>query len=221
MQLTSGNRDIEHHAGHSGYGVLAAHLADRVEGTVVVDTPARPSWLPPRAWRRLSRSAGMPGTTSCRSPRVDGARHLYLSGDTRIVHFLWGDQTYRYSAMVTRLPRRIAPKLVCTFHQPPDVLAAYGPPESALRRLDAAVVLSSDQREYFGSLLGEERVFQIPHGIDTTFFCPSDDSATKRTCLVVGQWLERHGDAREGRRRSSRTFARHPATARGRFAGGP
>ncbi|MDY0039056.1 MAG: glycosyltransferase [Desulforhabdus sp.] len=59
-----------------------------------------------------------------------------------------------------------------------------------LAQIDAAVVVSTAQMDFFATLLGPHKVYYVPHGIDVDYFKPkdinnpTDDGALR--CLFVG-----------------------------------
>ena len=58
-------------------------------------------------------------------------------------------------------------------------------------RLAAIITVSTEQLSYFQNMTGGNKVFLVPHGIDTDFFQPrkiQKDSEIK-ICLFVGWWL--------------------------------
>jgi glycosyltransferase involved in cell wall biosynthesis len=59
------------------------------------------------------------------------------------------------------------------------------------RRLDAAVLVSESQRAYFEELLPADRVYVVPHGVDTTFFAPAEQRTRDGgpICITVGSHL--------------------------------
>jgi len=79
---------------------------------------------------------------------------------------------------------------VCTYHQPPTVFARVVRCKQTVKNLDAVIVVASNQADYFATLVGYERVFLIPLGVDTDCYRPTDGRRTEgRECLFVGQWL--------------------------------
>jgi glycosyltransferase involved in cell wall biosynthesis len=83
-------------------------------------------------------------------------------------------------------------KVIATFHQPPSHLPKWFPSDGALRHLDGAIAVASNQLETLGSLVGPERVFLVPHGVDTQFWSPNTGHPKRSdvpTILSVGHWL--------------------------------
>lgn len=61
----------------------------------------------------------------------------------------------------------------------------------AVCNLDGVVVVASNQIAFFSNLVGPERVFFVPHGIDTATFMPGEHEpdGDNPTVLCVGQTL--------------------------------
>lgn len=118
---------------------------------------------------------------------VKAARRVWYESD--VVHYLDADHTAFLWPRLTRI-RRARPRIVASYHQPPEVLARTLPNHVA-RAMDVIIVVSPEQAEYFEAIVGPSPIRLIPHGVDTTFFRPS--AAPKRAgplrCLTVGFWL--------------------------------
>lgn len=112
-----------------------------------------------------------------------------------LVHFIDGELT---GWLVPLAPSAIfkdgvRPTLVATFHQPPRVLKGMINAE-LLRRLDGVIALCEAQREFLQSYIEPQRVFLIPHGVDTQFFRPPVTGFERPAgdavrLLLVGHWL--------------------------------
>jgi glycosyltransferase involved in cell wall biosynthesis len=141
-----------HHARHSGYERFADHTGIRLK-------QVRLPLVPGRRGRRAEaqRTAAM------------ARAHMRTSlGAT--YHVIYADRDLR---MVAAEARRHGIRLIATFHNPPVELALDPPDEHIRKGIAAAILVSESQREYFAGLLPPERVFVVPHGIDTTFFRPA------------------------------------------------
>jgi glycosyltransferase involved in cell wall biosynthesis len=106
-----------------------------------------------------------------------------------IIHYLDGEHSAQYLTYAYRLSRQ-RPKLVAMYHQPPDLLGSLTR-EDVIRRLDAIIVVSPEQVPYFKELVEPEKIHLILHGIDTSYFKPSDQPKEndKFRCITVGHWL--------------------------------
>lgn len=77
-----------------------------------------------------------------------------------------------------------------SFHYPPTILREVIS-RRAVRRLDAAVALASNQAEVLTEILGADRVHLIPLGVDTDYFWPPTEPNARDAhhVLLVGQHL--------------------------------
>jgi len=172
-----------HHAGASGYHQLARHLVE--QGKAVESLPRFPrrgSWrlAEPIARRSGSRWYGPEACLAeCWAVAVTAWRHPLL-------HFLQGENSYRYAAAIPGNPRR---RLVATFHLPPALFPEYVRDRRHLERLDALVFVSQNQLALLEGMRRRPPAFVVPHGIDTGFYRPADSPPDGRRCLMVGQWL--------------------------------
>jgi glycosyltransferase involved in cell wall biosynthesis len=55
--------------------------------------------------------------------------------------------------------------------------------------LDAVILVSQSQRSFFNNLLPAERIFVVPHSIDTSFFAPGDREKIPNEVITVGTHL--------------------------------
>jgi glycosyltransferase involved in cell wall biosynthesis len=83
--------------------------------------------------------------------------------------------------------------LVGTCHQPPSWWRLQHSYPEIVSTLDALIVLATHQLKYFNEFL-PDRVYFIPHGVDTEFFSPPVDSQEKvkincPRCVFSGSWL--------------------------------
>ncbi len=117
------------------------------------------------------------------------------SRPVEIVHYIDGE----YGAwMLPRIPKQLyangrRPRFVATYHQPPQILPTLVNLRS-LAQLDAVIALCASQRDSLARLVEPERLFVIPHGVDTEFFHPDPDAKEPEekerfTLLMVGHWL--------------------------------
>ncbi|NNG00366.1 MAG: glycosyltransferase family 4 protein [Desulfobacteraceae bacterium] len=121
---------------------------------------------------------------------VAAMRWLKKSG--QIFHFIYGENSFRYLGLLKKIHLQNA--VICTFHTPPWKFQELVADNKYLDDLDAIVVVSNSQRKFFSELIGEERVFYVPHGIDVQHYHPkmvflTHNSTTKFKCLFVGQHM--------------------------------
>lgn len=131
------------------------------------------------AWYQLSDLAAEAGTA------LAAAR-----GSFDVLHYLDGEHTAQYLPIARRFLGRSRPRILATFHQPPDLLPALVRRE-VVGRLDGVTLMSITQRKFFEGLLPPERIVVIPHGVDTEFFCPADTSVDDGSfrLITVGHHL--------------------------------
>ena len=170
-----------HHSPHSGYDQLSKH----------VGVPLRvPSTLLRVAGVRLLAGtySGLRGYDSAKFYNDLIAGLSMLWSHEAIYHHLYGDFAHRY---LRRFPGSRRHKILATFHLPSQTLKDKGAKTEHVRDLDGVVVVGRNQMNFFSDLVGSERVFFVPHGVDTTTFLPDERTALDHnpTVLCVGQTL--------------------------------
>ncbi len=80
-------------------------------------------------------------------------------------------------------------KFIATYHQPPEESRQYIVKTDAIKRLDAVILLSESQREFFEPVVGNDKIHVIPHGIDLQFFSPAVHRPETEKDIAVGNWL--------------------------------
>ena len=73
---------------------------------------------------------------------------------------------------------------MATFHEPAPVLECYEI-DKIVPNLDAVILVSVSQRAYFEQFLPPERIYVVPHGIDTDFFKPAPKLSDEPICINV------------------------------------
>ena len=188
-----------HHAAHSGPSQFLRLLPRSAYDATHWTTPLNSTLLdgPDNTMRRAGALMGTPGFGRQANGWLADAEILAqcASEHVDIVHFIDGDIAGWLAAQAARrlFSSEQRPAFVATFHQPPALLADHVSP-ALLRELDGAIVLSSQQREFFAPYFDEARLKQIPHGVDTDFFRPpspdiEDFEPTRLRLLLVGHWL--------------------------------
>lgn len=184
-----------HWGAYAGIGQFTRHLdkADfAVDYHLVADDDSQLP-LPVKRWRDRIRArvqqSGMPWyklSDLAAELRSFGACAV---GKADLVHFLDGEHSAQF------LPRwldRWAIKgipVVASYHQPPDLLPDLVDPH-VLSRLDAVVLVSPSQEEFFRRYLSDDRIVTILHGIDTGFFKPgAEPKGEIFRCVTAGHWL--------------------------------
>lgn len=147
-----------------------------------------------RVWewmRWLVRRRGVPWYTLYDLRSEFRTARRIAAGRVDVLHYLDPEHGMQYLPRpLRRLPRRLRPGVVATFHQPPDLLA------KVVRRdiascLDHVTVVSPDQEAFLRDYLPGVPITFIPHGVDADFFVPaaSRDEGRPWTCLTVGHNL--------------------------------
>lgn len=187
------------HARHSGYHQIVRYLAPAEAGAAPrLSPPARllraimKGW-PQRRWLApfiLETISGTPlYSADSLAAEADAAWPIAFRR-RQVFHFIYGDHSYRYAGCTPRLK---GSRLVATYHLPPALLDshAFARRRGHLHRLDAVIAVASNQADYFARLIPRERVFVVPHGIDTDFFRPRGAAGPgdPDLCLFVGDHL--------------------------------
>jgi glycosyltransferase involved in cell wall biosynthesis len=193
-----------HHSGASGYHQLAIHLVAQGEAVECVHGfPRRGTW---RLAEPLAKRSGVRwyGAEACLTEIWAAA---VASWRRPVLHFLQGENSYRYAGLIPGNPRR---RLVATLHLPPSCFGAYVGTTVHLERLDALVLVARNQLAIVDGLRRRPATFVVPHGIDTDFFRPAGFPVDDAPCLMVGQWLRDLPVLREtvGRVRAARPATR-------------
>lgn len=107
-----------------------------------------------------------------------------------VIHFMDGEHSAQYLPWLCKLPRKVRPKIIATYHQPPELLDSLIMKDIILR-LDCITLVSPEQVSYFKKFIAPEKIHLILHGIDTNFFKPGSISKEKDKfkCITVGHWL--------------------------------
>jgi glycosyltransferase involved in cell wall biosynthesis len=188
MKLTAIYNRISHHAGPSGYDRLVDYLAQRMAVHRLEHYQA--DFLSQAMQERLSRRPRMEWYDIWSLALEAAALRRALRTRDQIYHYLYAEDSYYYLAKARSLLRAKNSFVVCSYHQPPQYLDRVVPRKSAISKADAVVVMASNQTAYFQPLVGRQRVFVVPHGIDTRHYQPGEfRDRDPRLCLAVGQWL--------------------------------
>ncbi len=194
-----------HHSPHSGYDRLLDYapaariyrtdrrqLAARADPTVPVASPPNMRyWTVYRLFEEVARPLmGIPSWYHLKGLAAEAyALRSALQTRQQIYHFLYGELQYWLSGWLSGVRQH---RIVASFHHPDPVLRQLFATDYAhLRRLDAAVLVASNQRAFFEQHLPLERVHVVPHGVDTAYYTPADSPTMMdqpRICLFVGYW---------------------------------
>jgi glycosyltransferase involved in cell wall biosynthesis len=187
---------IPHHSLHSGYDQLARYLSDQLfteslesEGPRLVPWKAW-QWMTENSGELISYWSGMKWYEMWSLMLELSAARSAIKGTGEIYHILYGENSFRYLGILSPVFRRRGSRIVASYHQPPEVFDQVVRRKQTLKSLDAIIAVSQSQVDYFSSLVGAQKVFVVPHGIDTDFFVPAEKPATDhKVGIFVGEWL--------------------------------
>jgi glycosyltransferase involved in cell wall biosynthesis len=172
------SRRIPHLAILSGYDHLATHVGTRLKIPPLID---RVRGLGPLK-RYLRKKSGMEWYDGMYA-ELFTALHMRRPG-SRIYHFLFAERDFRY---LPKLWPKYRHKVIGTFHATPREFEKVMKYTEHLKSIDAAIVVAKNQIPVLESIIGKEKVFSIPLGVETGYFLPPDQNYTPgKTCICVG-----------------------------------
>ena len=167
---------MKHHSPHSGYDRLSDFMpCERFKPAVMFKGPGI---IPNRIWGMLLRKSSL-----YLVPEMKQEIELQVKSWLRpngIYHFLYGENDFR------KFRPAGGSKLFVTYHFPPKKYAEYFLKPPSLRRVNAIIVVGSNQIDYFKRWFPREKILFIPHGVDTQFFRPKGDELRENKVLFVG-----------------------------------
>jgi glycosyltransferase involved in cell wall biosynthesis len=183
MRVTYLVKRWKHHTASGGYD----RLAQEVEGEIVQRREVRSvaARIARSLWRNLSR----PKEHLIDYQFQDWLAEWRLVAKTYIespdvVHVLYGDEQLDVLLHHRRLIRC---PLVASFHLPSSRVKERfeSVQKHLLARLDLAVVVSRSQMSDYKRWFGAEKVVYVPHGIDTSRFCPDNHKVDRGLKLIA------------------------------------
>jgi len=159
---------INHHAGASGYDQLISRMNAHPIATI-----PQLNFVQRGLAKSMKRLIVNSGSTWYHRKNLITELSLvnrWLARKGQIFHFLYGENSYRYAGLLKSLSRNNY--LVSTYHTPPARFQEVVSARKFMNRLDAVIVVSTMQQDFFAELVGADKVFFVPHGIDTEFFKP-------------------------------------------------
>lgn len=175
------NRRWPHHAKHSGYDQWERYL-----GQSFARKPIPSLLLPNRIfWLMTYNTTGYDRTGV--ALELFAACHM-ATHRNNIYHILEGETCYKFLGALNGWRGH---RVVVTFHKPPHAFGEMIRTTKALKQLAAVIVVGSNQIPLFTDFLPRERIFFVPHPIDTAFFIPPPDFTQREEhlCLFVGSHL--------------------------------
>ena len=121
-----------------------------------------------------------------------------LRGGVDIVHYLDGEHSAQFLPMILKRLGIRRPRLIGTFHQPPELLFSLLAKE-VIQMLDLITLVSPDQIDYFRQQGVAQKVRVILHGVDIDHFSPEPFCQSRGTfkCITVGHYLRDFNAIRE------------------------
>jgi glycosyltransferase involved in cell wall biosynthesis len=183
----TGARDVDvylvglpysHHSRHSGYEGFGRYVGNAL--------PTLGFRYFERAWRvdvALSALVRKPCYSVALLAGEAATALQMLRHPSAVYHFIYGDTDVH---LLPRLSRVTRTPVVATFHEPDVGLEWLKVDRSLTDRLAAVILVSASQRPHFERFVAPDRLFVIPHGIDTTFFRPAESASDERLCITVG-----------------------------------
>lgn len=159
---------VAHHAGCSGYDALfrASTLEPAASAFLKGVLRCIPDAILWRLW------ALRPQPSQRRGLEAEiGAASWLAFGTGRLTHFIYGEDSYFYSA----LWKRGGNKCIATFHYPPALLARRIN-VGCLGALDGVIIVGENQRQWFEQFVPADRIHYCPHHVQTDYFQPASQA---------------------------------------------
>jgi glycosyltransferase involved in cell wall biosynthesis len=175
------SRRWSHHASHSGYDILGKHI-----GTLLSCKPVPDFLLPDRIFWKLTRDMRGYDRTGVALEYLT-LRHMALHRDC-IYHFIYGENTYN---IIGYLNGWRGHRIIATYHKPPKYLSEMVRSFDPIKRLSAIILVGINQFNFFSEIIPKEKIFFLPHPVDTKFFLPPSNfhDREKNEILFVGAHL--------------------------------
>ncbi|MDX1763556.1 MAG: glycosyltransferase family 4 protein [bacterium] len=174
----------QHHARHSGYEQFGRHVGSFLPPPVNFRWTLGPvGWALNQFFAKITRHPWY--SLGAHLTEWSAFQHMVRHRKS-LYHILYGDSDLWLLRHAHRLTGNF---MVASFHQPVNDLRELGAIERVGRKLDGAILVSEAQRSYFEEFLPAERVFVVPHGVDTEFFRPAPGTHDGPLCITVGSHL--------------------------------
>ena len=175
---------------HSGYDLLCSAIAQLSTQNTFHSVWQNPDKPIPRGTNRLLRplAKGVKSSPSYNLTSTYAEAKLLFEAwrkQYEVLHITYVENQF---GIIADWRKYLSSKIIGTAHQPPSWWRLLHKFPDSVSALDALIVPARSQVEYFESYL-PGRVFYIPHGIDTNFFCPKmtqNESAEELRCIYVG-----------------------------------
>jgi glycosyltransferase involved in cell wall biosynthesis len=174
----------KHHSCHSGYEGFGRYVGTPLKPAVHFG-PMTSYW----GWRvdnTLASLVSRPYYTLS-ALLTEGSAFLRMVRCPRgLFHVIYGDTDLWLLPKLSRLTKT---RLMATFHQPASTLGFMAVEKNLVNNLTAVILVAEAQRIFFQKLVAPDKIFVVPHGVDTEFFHPAPQLASSPTCITVGSHL--------------------------------
>lgn len=196
---TSNDRQIffvgpryQHHSKHSGYEgfvrYCGTHLNSPVSNRFLSKKLGYHPWIGDIGWQldqAITKLVQRPFySVGIFLIEMATGFHMMFHKD-KIYHVLYGDTDVCFLGKFKEASKNF---LVASFHEPPFGLEWFQI-DKITSYLDGVILVSEYQRSYFEKFLPLERIFVVPHGVDTEFFKPASKLSEQPICITVGSHL--------------------------------
>ncbi len=170
---------MKHHSLHSGYDRLSDYIpCEKFNPGLITKSMGL---IPDRFFGLLLRKSNFYLVPELKREIDLQIRTLFRSES--IFHFLYGENDFR------RFHPWGKSKLFVTYHFPPEKYGQYFAKIPNLKRVNAVIVVGSNQADYFARWIPKEKILFIPHGIDTGYYRPAQNEIEGHKILFVGTHL--------------------------------
>jgi glycosyltransferase involved in cell wall biosynthesis len=174
----------QHHSNHSGYDGFCRYVG------VQLKPPVNFRFMTSyRGWKIDTAIAGLTSRPyyTLGSLLTEGAAALHMACHRKsLYHLIYGDTDLWLLSKIKMITKN---RLIATFHDPPASLEYLAIDKQITQNLAAVILVSQSQRSYFIEHVPPERIFVVPHGIDTSFFQPPLTRNNELNCIVVGSHM--------------------------------
>jgi glycosyltransferase involved in cell wall biosynthesis len=179
-------QSFKHHSSKSGYDRLCSTLEDKIGS----DTHS--IWYcKPQRTTENEHPISKKGLWRYKGTFPELKALLHKPHKKKIIHVMYGELIM--GLLRFNLIKRHS-KIVLSIHQTSEWWRNYNIPPRYFKNIDAIIVLSSDETDYFNEK-SNGRAHYVPHGIDTDFFSAVSEAQILKKqhrkqfkCLTIGQW---------------------------------
>lgn len=100
----------------------------------------------------------------------------------KLFHFLYGENGFFWAA---RFAKKRGHFVCATFHNTPEMLLSMFRNTNSFKYLDAVILMSKTQIEFFRKINYLGKIYVIPHGIDTSYFTPDEKEHSRDIIFCI------------------------------------